>query len=142
MAPAGVDPQLDVIEPMDLAVERVDHELYLFVVFAVSVRHEMERRLLDLDAPATGITQRQQFLVHGLCHIPDDLALVLVLGRVYIQEERHHLRAARAELYRLAGLPLPHPPQFLLLEPPLLDLLPNIPPSPAALKPLLYPPCR
>src|SRR5438034_7058171 len=80
---------------MDLAVERLDHEFYLLVILTVGVRHEVERRLLGLDAATAGITQRQQFLVHRLRHIPDYLALVLVLGRVDVQEEGQDRKSTR-----------------------------------------------
>jgi len=32
VAPAGVDPQFHIVEPLDLAVERLDHEFYFVVV--------------------------------------------------------------------------------------------------------------
>ena len=105
-----MNPQLHVVEALDLAVERIDHELHFLVIFAVGVRHEVEGGFLDLDTAAAGVAQRQQFLVHGLRHVPDHLTFVLVLGRVDVQEQRHHLRAAGAELDRLARLGLRHAP--------------------------------
>ena len=130
IAPAGVDPKLDVIEPLDLSIERVDHEFHFLVVLAVGVRHEMKRWLFDLNAPATAIAQRQQFFVHGLGHVPDDLALVLVLGRVNVEEERHHLRTASAKLDGLARLGLRDAPHFSVIQRPVLDLVHNMRPAP------------
>ena len=72
--------------------------------------HEVEGRLLDLNAAAAGLAQCQQLFVHGLGHVPDYLALVFVMGRADIQEERHHLGATSAELDRLARLSLNHTP--------------------------------
>ena len=80
IAPARVNPDLDVVEPLHLAVVALDHELHFFVLRAEGVGHEVQRRLLDLDAPAAGVAQRQELLVHGDGHVPDDLAVVLVLG--------------------------------------------------------------
>ena len=55
---------------------------------------------------AAGVAQGQQFRVHRHGQVPDHLALVLVLGRVDVQEQAHHLRATGAELHRLAALGL------------------------------------
>src|SRR5207249_2670287 len=52
VAPAGVDPQFHVVEPLDFAVEGLDHELHLLMVLAVGVGHKVERRLLGLDRAA------------------------------------------------------------------------------------------
>jgi hypothetical protein len=133
IAPAGVNPQLHVVEPLHLAVEGVHHELHFVVVFAVGVRHEVEGGFLDLDAAAAGVAQRQQLFVHRLRHVPDDLALVLVVRRVNIQEQRHHLRAAGAELDRLARLRLRDAPQLGIVERAVLDLAGDVRPAPAGI---------
>src|SRR6266478_621008 len=130
VAPAGVDPQFYVVEPLHFAVERFNHELDLFVVLAKGVGHKVERRLLNLDAPTAGIPQGYQFLIHRFRHIPDHLALVLVLGRVDVQEERHHLRTTRAEFDRLASLSLRDAPQLRVIERPVIDFVDDVRPSP------------
>ena len=86
IAPASVNPQFHVVQPLDLAVKRVNHELHFFMVLPKRIRHKVERWFLNLNAPAAGIAQRQQFFIHRLRHIPDYLALVFVLGRVDVEE--------------------------------------------------------
>ena len=87
--------------------------------------------LLDLDAAAAGVAQRQQLLVHRLRHVPDHLPLVFVFRRVDVEEQRHHLRAAGAELDRLARLSLREAPQLRIIERPVLDLVDHVRPAPA-----------
>ena len=58
-------------------------------------------------------------------------ALVLVLGRVDVQEQRHHLRAAGAELDRLARLALRDPPELGVVQRAVLDLVDHVRPAPA-----------
>ena len=112
-----MNPQLDVVQSLHFAVERVDQETHVVVILAEGVGHEVERRLLDLYAPAAGVAQREQLLVHGFRHVPDHLTLVRVLRRVDVEKQRHDLRAAGAELDRLAGLALRHAPQLRVIEP-------------------------
>ncbi len=122
---------LHVVEALDLAVVGVDHELRLLVVLAEGVGHEVEARLFDLDALAAGVAQGQQLLVHRHGQVPDHLALVLVLGRVDVEEQAHHLRAAGAELDRLAALGLGHAPDLGVVQRAVLDLVDHPRPAPA-----------
>src|SRR5262249_23749687 len=131
VAPTRVNPDLDIVEPLHFAIVCVDHELHFRVVLAERVRHEVEGGLLDLDAAAPGIAQCEQFLVHRLRHVPDDLALVLVVRRVDIEEERHDLRAAGADLGRLGGARLRQPPDLGVIERAMLDLALDVRPSPS-----------
>src|SRR5581483_4143281 len=97
IAPAGVDPKLDVVQALHLAVEGLEHEFDLLVLAPVGVGPKMEGRLLDLDALATGVAQGEQFLVHRHGHVPDDLAVVLVFAGVDVEKQAHYLRTTRAE---------------------------------------------
>jgi len=47
----------------------------------------MEGGFLDLDAFATGVAQSEKFLVHRHGHVPEDLSVILVFGRVEVEEE-------------------------------------------------------
>ncbi len=120
-----------VFEALHLAIEGVDQEQHLFVVLAEGVGHEVERRLLDLNQPAAGVAQREELGVHRFGHVPDHLALVLVFLRVDVEEQRHHLRAARAKADGLARLRLRHPPELRVAERPVLDLVHHVRPAPA-----------
>src|ERR1035438_5057339 len=103
------------------------------MILAVGIGHEVKRGLFDLDAAAAGRAQRQQLLIHRLRHVPDDLAFVLVVRSVDIQEQGHHLRTACTELDRLAGLSLRDAPDFGIVERPVLDLSYHVWPSPAGI---------
>ena len=131
IAPAGVNPDLHVVEPLDLAVVALDHELHLLVLGAEGVGHEVQRRLLDLDAAAAGVAKREELRVHRDGHVPDDLAVVLVLVGVDVEEEAHDLRAAGAEADRLLRLALREAPDFGVVERAVLDLAGDARPAPA-----------
>jgi len=62
--------------------------------------------------------------------IPDNLAFVLVVRSVDIQEQGHHLRTACTELDRFAGLSLRDSPDLGIAERPVLDLPYDVRPSP------------
>jgi hypothetical protein len=111
-----VNPDLHVVETLDLPVVAVHHELHLFVLRAVGVGHEVEGRLLDLDAAAAGIAQREQLRVHGHRHVPDDFPVVFVLVGVDVEEEAHDLRTAGAEPDRLPRLALGQAPDLRIVE--------------------------
>lgn len=55
VAPAGVDPDLHVIQTLHLAIVAFDHELHIVMVTAVGVGPEVQRRFLDLNALAAGV---------------------------------------------------------------------------------------
>ena len=133
IAPAGVDPQLYVVESLDFPVEGIDHELHFCVVLAISICHEVKGRLFDLDTTAACVSQCQQLLVHRFRHVPNDLALVLVFGCVNVKEECHDLRATRAKLDGLACFCLRNAPQLRIIEGPVLDLSDNMRPPPAGI---------
>ena len=120
VAPAGVDPQLDVIEPVHLVVERVDEEVEQLRLVRVEAGDEVDRRLLDLDHLRPGGRELAQLGVHRGRHVPDELLLVVevVLGRVAVEEDREHLRRAGPELDGLARgrARLGDPPQLGVLE--------------------------
>ena len=88
VAPACVNPDLNIVQTLHFAVVAVDHEFDLVALGAEGVGHEVERGLLDLDALAARVAEGEQFLVHGHGHVPDDLAVVLVLGSVNVEEQR------------------------------------------------------
>ena len=130
VAPAGVNPDLDVVQALHLAVVAVDHELHLLVLRAVGVGHEVQRRLFDLDAAAAGVAEREQLLVHRHGHVPDHLAVVLVLVGVDVEEQAHDLGAAGAEAHRLARLALGDAPDLRVVERAVLDLAGDPRPAP------------
>ena len=104
IAPAGVNPELDVVEALHFAIERVHHEFHFVMILSEGVGHEVKGRLFDLNATAAGVAQGEELLVHGFGHVPDKLFLVveIVIRRVTVEEESQHLGGARAELH---GLP-------------------------------------
>ena len=122
---------LDVLEPLDFTVVALDHELDLLVLRAERVGHEVQRRLLYLDAPAAGIAQREELRVHRDGHVPDDLAGIFVLVGMNVEEEGHDLRAAGAEADGLARLALREPPDFVVAKRPMLDRARDPRPAPA-----------
>ena len=91
----------------------------------------MQRGLLDLEEPAPGGAQGEQFLVHRLGHVPDHLAMVGVLRRVNVEEEAHHLGAAGAELHGMPGARLREPPDLRVVEWTMGDLVDHSGPAPA-----------
>src|SRR3954467_9053140 len=50
--PTGMNPKLNIVQPLDLAVERIHHELHLRMVLAIRIGHEVERGLFDLNTAA------------------------------------------------------------------------------------------
>ncbi len=120
ISPAGVDPDLDVVETLDLAVEAVDEEVDQLRLLRVVARDEVQGRLLDLDHLAPRRRKLPQLEVHGLGHVPRQLLLVVevVVVVVAVEEEREHLGRARAELDLLArsGALLRDPPDLRVLE--------------------------
>src|SRR5947207_6016534 len=128
--PAGVDPDLHVVESLHLTVVALDHELDLLVARAERVRHEVQRRLFYLNTSAPGVPQREQLLVHRDGHVPDYFAIVLVLLRMNVEKETHHLRAASAEAHGLAGLALRDAPDLRVIERTVLDLAGDAGPAP------------
>src|SRR6266496_4365914 len=100
------------------------------MIFAVSVCHEVESRLLNLNAAAAGVAKSEKFLIHCLCHVPDDFALVFIFGRVNIEEERHNLRAAGAKFDGLTGLGLRKSPKLWVVEGPVLNFFDFMRPAP------------
>ena len=55
VAPAGVDPEFDVLEAFNFSVECLEHELDFIAVAAVGVCPEVECGLFDLDDLAAGV---------------------------------------------------------------------------------------
>ena len=127
-----MNPQFYIVESLNLAIERINHELYLGVVLAVGVGHKVKRRLLNLNTAAAGVAEGYQLFVHGLGHVPDHFAIVFVFGRVNVEEKRHHLRAASPELDRLTRLALGDAPHLCVIERPVLDLVHHVRPAPAS----------
>ena len=133
IAPAGVNPEFDVVEAFDLPIERFDHEFDFFAISTVGVGPEVQRGFLYLDAFAASIAQGEEFLVHGLGHVPDDLPSVLVFVGVNIEEQSHHLGAAGSEADGFLGLGLSDAPNFRVVEGAVLDLVDDVWPSPTGI---------
>src|ERR1019366_4972289 len=131
VAPAGVNPDFDVIQSLHLAVVGLEHEPHVVMVAAEGVGPEVQGWLLDLDALAAGVAQRQQLFVHRHCHVPDHLPIVLILLSVNIKEQPHHLRGTGAEADGPGGLALRHPPDLGVVQRPVLDLARDPRPAPA-----------
>ena len=116
VAPAGVNPDFDIIQTLHFAVVAIDHELDLFALGAKGIRHEVQRGLLDLNALAASVAQSEQFLIHGHGHVPDNFVVVLVLGGVDVEKQAHDLRAAGAEANGLASFGLGQPPNLSVIQ--------------------------
>ncbi len=102
VAPTSVDPQLDVIEPLHFAVESVDHELDLVVVFTEGVGHEVEGgpSIWMQRQPASRRARSSWFMALG--HVPDDLALVFGIWRG--MSRKSAMTCAQQQVPNLIGL--------------------------------------
>ena len=125
-----MDPDLHIVQALHLPVVALDHKLHLLVACAEGVGHEMKGGLFDLDTATASIAQGEQLLVHCDRHVPDDLAVVLVLAGVDVQEQAHHLRAAGAESDGLPRLALRDAPDLRVVERPMFDLSGDARPAP------------
>ena len=88
-----MDPQLDVVEALDLVVERLDHEVQQLRLLRMEAGSEVDRRLLDLDDLRAGGRELSELGVHRSRHVPDELLLVVavVQGGVAVEEDREDL---------------------------------------------------
>src|SRR5262249_39699714 len=78
-----------------------------------------------------GVAKREEFLVHGFGHVPDDLAFVFVFWRVNIEKKSHDLRTTGSEFHGLPRFRLSETPDFGVVERAVLDLVHDVRPSPA-----------
>ena len=125
-----MDPDLDIVQALHLAVKGLEHELHVIVVRAVGIGPEMERWFLDLNTFAAGVAQRQKLFIHGYRHVPDDFLVFFVFRGVEIQEKSHDLGAAGTETDGPGGFALGHAPDLGVIERPMLDLVHDARPAP------------